>query len=322
MLNQPEFQDTPLNRLHSLMDKAGARIGGLATCSPVDMLDLLGMLDDIEAIYNDMAAAGVDLRAEDSRRDAMQSAMQRKADIVLSKLRPIGGYAALRAKRRPTADAWWWRLDDYVAERRRLALRSLAITLGVIAAIVAIVAILFSTVLKGDPKVVARMQATQNAQAALDRGDATGALQALDEALTTQPDSSELLMWRGVVLSILKRTTEAEADFAAVKATYADEASFLVDRATIRLQAGDTDAAAADALAATKLAPDNAQAVLTLGTTQELRGQIQDALQSYQKAGELAVAQKNVSLEAFAKVKMATLLQSAPMMLPTPEPTK
>ena len=109
---------------------------------------------------------------------------------------------------------------------------------------------------------------------------------------------------------------------------YPDETTYLIARATVRTQANDIDAANADALAATKLSPNSAQAFLVLGGTQELKGQIQNASQSYSTAASLAAAAKQTELEAMAKVRLAMMLQSANRRvdvfprLPQPTPYK
>jgi hypothetical protein len=77
-----------------------------------------------------------------------------------------------------------------------------------------------------------------------------------------------------------------------------------------------------DARAAIAIDPNNAQAYLALGSGQEMKGQISDALQSLQTAANLAAASNNTQLEALAKVRLATLMQSAPVFAPSPQPTK
>ena len=59
-----------------------------------------------------------------------------------------------------------------------------------------------------------------------------------------------------------------------------------------------------------------------LGGAQELSGEVSAALQSYSTAAGLAAAKKDTQLEAVAKVRMAMLMQTAPMgASATPRPT-
>jgi len=314
-------EETPLDRLRSLLDKADARIGSLETASPDQALELLRMLDDIESIHADLAAMGVDMRAEDTRLETVRLTLQRKAGLVLRLLRPHGGIAELREKYRASEQRWWWYLDHYEAEQRKRAVRGLMVGVGVIIAIIAFIAILFQTVLRPNPEAVARLNYTQQAQTAVQRGDLNEALHILDQAVTEFPNDGEILIWRGVVLSLLGRQADAQKSFAAARRAYPDEASYLVERSNIRLQAGDADGALADAQAAIVADPTSAQAYLMLGGAQEVKGQYQAALQSYSTAANLAAASNNTQLEAIAKIRMATLMQVAPLALPTPQAT-
>jgi Flp pilus assembly protein TadD len=161
----------------------------------------------------------------------------------------------------------------------------------------------------------------QKAQTSAQEGKYQEALQSIDAGLAEFPDDGEMLLWQGAILVQLKRQQEAQVAFAAARPTFEDEPSYLIQRSTIRLQAGDFDGGLADSQEAVRIAPDNAQAYLVLGGAYEIRGQATPAIQAYQKSAELAAASKNSQLEAVAKVRLAMLMQSAPMFQPSPQPT-
>ena len=311
----------PLDDLRSLLDKADARLGALETSSSADALNLLRLLDEIDALYADLERAGVDLRAEQTRRNTIEQTLRRKAGVLLRLLRPSGGIAAARSARHIPETHWWWYLDSYVAEQRRRQVRATLIGFAVLAAIVGVAALLYNTFFKPDPDVIARMEYMQKAQNAVQQNDLEGALQALDQAVAEFPDDGELLLWRGAILHRLQRQDEAQATFETARSAYDSEVAYLINRSSVRLQAGDIEGAYADGQAAVAEAPDNAQAFLVLGSAQELSGRYGAAIASYQKAAELAAAQKNTQLEAIAKVRLAMLMQTAPLIQVTPQPT-
>ncbi len=316
-------ETNPLDQLRTLLGEAENRVGALERGSSADVLKLFHQLDQAEAIYSDLDAAGVDLRAEATRRETIQLTVQRKSGVVLRLLNKQGGIAALRVAEKPPLSNWWWRLDDYAALQRRATMRGLAVTAMVVLAILAVATVLYQTVFRPDPALIAHMNHVQNVQKALEAGDMNGALQAVDNGLAEFANDGELLLWRGAVLVRMKRAQEAESAFAAARQTYSDEVTYLLSRSQVRLQANDVNGSYADAQAAIALAPQSAYAYLMLGGAQELRGEVNAATQSYSTAASLAAANKDVQLEAMAKVRMAMMMQSAPMFpdSATPQPT-
>ena len=312
----------PLDELRRLIEKADSRLGGLERASAEDALGLLRMFDEMDTLHASLSADDVDLRAEDSRLDTIQLILRRKAGLVLRLLGQKGGIAALRTARAPSHDRWWWYLDEYVAAQRKQTLRSLARTGIVLLILFAVAAAVYQTWFKPDPAVIARMNYTTDAQRAIEAGNLDQALQGIEKGVAQFPNDGEIQIWHGILLTLMKRTQEANAAFQTARQLYPDETAYLIARATVRTQANDIDAANADALAATKLSPNNAQAFLVLGGTQELKGQTQNASQSYSTAADLAAAAKQSELEAMAKVRLAMMLQAAPpVIVPTPQPT-
>jgi predicted Zn-dependent protease len=183
----------------------------------------------------------------------------------------------------------------------------------IIGVILTVAALAYQTFFRPDPKVIAHMGYVQEAQTAAEQNDFGKALQALERGLVEFPGDGEIHIWQGAMLTRLNRQQEAEAAFAAARPAYADETTYLVTRSNIRLQAGDPDGAYADAQAAVRADPDSAQAYLMLGGAQEVRGEISAASQSYSTAAGLAAARKDTQLEAMAKVRLAMMMQSAPV---------
>ena len=314
-------EDRPLDKLYRLIEEADSRLGGMERSSGADALALLHVLDEIDTLHATLTQDGVDLRTADARIVTIQLILQRKAGLVLRLLGQRGGIAALRAERSPARERWWWYLDEYAAGQRKLALRRLARSAIILVVILAAAAFIYQTWFSPDPAVVARMGYTGSAQRAIEAGNLDLALQGIDKGVAEFPSDGEILLWRGTILSLLKRTQDAELAFQAARAAYPDEVTYLVTRATIRTQANDIAGAYADALAATQLDPNSAQAFLVLGGAQELSGQSQKATQSYSTAASLAAAANDTQLEAMAKVRMAMLMQSGGSIFPTAQPT-
>jgi tetratricopeptide (TPR) repeat protein len=318
MLKQPEVYETPLGRLRSLTETIDSRIGGLERASPSDAIVLLNQLDQAQTLYAGLAENGVDLRAEDGRRETIRLTLQRKAGKMLNLLRAEGGLANLRAPLNPGHERWWWYLDEYEAEQRQKDIRNLLRGAIIVAVVVGIVYVLFHTVLRADPIAVAHLRDLQQIQIAIQNNDLNAALQAADNGLVEFPDDGELLLWRGTVLTLLHRDQEAAADFAAARPQYPDDATYLIERSNIRQQAGDLAGALADAQAAVAAAPNSAQAYLALGVANDQLGDVPAAAQAYQTAADLAAQSNDAQLEAMAKVQLAMLLQRGGS-LPPPE---
>jgi tetratricopeptide (TPR) repeat protein len=324
MLNQARSLEGngPLDELRRLIEKTDSRLGGLERASADDALALLRMFDEMDTLHTTLSADDVDLRAENSRLDTIQLILHRKAGLLLRLLGQKGGIAALRKARAPARERWWWYLDEYVSAQRKQTLRNLARTGVILIILFAVAAAVYQTWFQPDPAVIARLNYTSDAQRAIEAGNLNVALQEMEKATAQFPNDGEIQIWHGAVLSLMKRTQEADAAFQTARQLYPDETTYLIARATVRTQANDIDAANADALAATKLSPDNAQAFLVLGGTQELKGQTQNASQSYSTAASLAAAAKQSELEAMAKVRLAMMMQAAPpIVFSTPQPT-
>ena len=81
--------------------------------------------------------------------------------------------------------------------------------------------------------------------------------------------------------------------------------------------AGAVDKALALALQAIDEDPANPQGYLIAGMAYEVQGDVQRAMTMYQTAAEKANAARDYQTEAFAKVRMANMLQK-PRLTPTP----
>jgi tetratricopeptide (TPR) repeat protein len=315
---------TPLDRLHNLLDKVEDRISSLKTRTPDQALEVLQWLDEIDDLTTSLGTASVDLRGESGRIDAIQSTLQdRSANVMLRLLGARGGIAALRPANTPS-ERWWWYLDQYVAQRTRRDVRNLVVSVVTVIAVIAIAAILYNTFVHPDPIVLARMDASNRAQSALLAGKPDDALAAIDNGLVKAPNEPELLLWRGAILALLQRSGEAQAAWSAARPAFAGDADFLTQRGYVRLLAGDTAGASADTQEAIRLAPDRPQAYLTLASAQETAGDVQGAMASLRTAADLASKRKETQIEAMAKVRLATLMQAIPVpqMTPSSQPAK
>jgi tetratricopeptide (TPR) repeat protein len=315
------LQDRPLDTLNRLIEETDSRLGAMERSSGAEALTVLQMLDEMDSLHTELTREGVDLRTAESRIGTIQLILRRKAALVLRLLGQRGGIAALRATRAPVRQRWWWYLDEYVAEQRKRSLLGMARVGIILIVIIAAAAFIYQTWFPPDPVASARMGYTGAAQRAIEAGDLDLALRGIDKGAAELPNDGEILLWRGTILSLMKRTQEADSAFQAARAAYSDELTYLITRATVRTQANDIAGAYADALSATTLYPDSGQAFLVLGGAQELSGQSQKATQSYSTAATLAAAANDTQLEAMAKVRMAMLMQNGGSLFPAPQAT-
>lgn len=296
---------TPGAELRGRLDRAERQLPAL---QPGQLGEYLRSLDRIEQLLDMLGAEAADLRPEMTRWLDLQARLGNRAAKLVKLAGAEGGFDALRAANPPAAGAWW-RLDQLVAEERKRSWTRWAATAAAVVVLLAVGAFVYSRWLAPSPEVVLVMTTiNQVEQLAMDqKWDEAAAL--VDQALQTTPDDPDLLIWAAVLAERRGETAQAADFLARAEAAAGDPLRYQLTLGMKRMQAGDADGAEAAALAAQAIKPTEPQAIFLLGNVAEMRNQMQQALELYQQAADLATEQDNAQLTVVAKMRYGMLLQ-------------
>ena len=275
----------------------------------------LQLLDQIEDSFTQLEDSGLDLRPEYTRWASLQSKLRSEAGRVVRVIALAGGLAQLRQENQP-AEGFWWRLDEVVAAARRRLARRLGISVGTIAALLAIIWALLTFVFPPDPNTVVASEAISTLQQLAFEGRWEEALVAIEEAKAqlTQPDA-ELLIWEGVIREKLGQPERASEALAEAKSLVpsARLVGFWWTLGSVRLAVGDLEEARRAGRQAIETDPADAQGYFLLASVYEAEGDTVCAVELFDKSFELA-ADSNPQLAVIARVRMGNLLQRPPNM--------
>jgi tetratricopeptide (TPR) repeat protein len=307
---------TPADEVRNLLAQLEAKIARLGRGQEPEAQTILDLFDAIAARLAELHAGGQVLRAEEARWEAASAAFRRKAGAFLRALGGSGALAEARVARQPEPAAWWWFIDQWLADKRRAQLRRLALGAAVAVAVLALLGALYQRFLAPDPATRERLRHEQAADSLTMDGNLAGALAEVDQALGYAPGDATLLTQKGVLQQKLGQFVAQETFAAAEKAAGSREA-FLITRAQMYLRVAYSQAMLADAQEVVAANPQSAPGYLLLGQANELLGNGQDAIAAYEKSSRLADAQNNPQLAAIARMNLATLLQQ--IQVGTPE---
>jgi hypothetical protein len=306
--------------LSSLLDQLEGLIGKFGVGFHQDNLQILTLMDAIAEKFKQLHQQGAIITGEENQYENACRALQRQAGTFI---RAVGGVSALRSERshrNPPADAWWWYLDDYVAQKRRSMFLRTALILGVIGLLVVVFGIVYQKYLAPGPEVTIPYQAYIQATDLLARGNVDEALIAVQKGLDVVPNKPDLLIIRGVILTLQGHDQAAVESFDQVRAKVGDEAFYLA-RAQVYVFSRSVDLVKQDARAALAINPKSAVAYLMFGTGQELEGDGYGAYESYTRASDLAEASGDSTLVSTIRVRLGMLMQRADFFQPTPTAT-
>lgn len=307
-------RDSPANQLRAALDEAERSVARLGSD---EVEPFLVRLDWMEEQFARMESDGLDLRPERTRQESLLSRLESEPALITRPAAHAGGLAALRANH-PPATGGWWHLDVLEAERRRRLMRRLVTSVSVLVGVLLAIYITITYVFPPDPNAVLASDASGRLPELVSNGkwEEADALLASTLSRMTETDP-ELLIWRSVVSAHLGRQAEAEEAFAQAQAATpaGREAVFWSTVGNVYLAAGDLAKADEAARKALAVDPNEAQAYFVLGSIGELTGDIQMALENFDKAFELA-SESNPQLAVIARVRMGMIMQGAPPVGP------
>jgi tetratricopeptide (TPR) repeat protein len=285
---------------------------GLSRKGKAFVADYFARLDRVQEIFQLLeGAATIDLRPEHVQFETALNRLRQEAGPVLYTLGGPQGLKLLRPETAIETAQPWWFIDRYVGERMALQRKRVLQGMGILAAIALVVVILFNTVLKPDPALIALKAHNDAAFAALiQEADYEMALDEIDQALAVKPDDLESLVVKGVILEQLGRPDEAETIFGqAIQLAPGPETVYWI-RGQMLLQLDQFEEALRQAEAAIEANPDYPQAWFLSGQAYDRMGDVSQAFNNMEIASNLALEQGDNALYAIIRVNMGYLVPS------------
>jgi len=306
---------TPADEVRDLLAQLEAKVARLGRGQEPEAQAILDLFDAIAARLAELHAGGQVLRAEEARWEAVSAAFRRKAGAFLGALGGAGALAEARRARQPDPDAWWWTIDQWLLEKRRVQLRRIVLWAAVAVVVLLLLGALYQRFLAPDPATRERLRHEQAANSLTMDGDLAGALGEVEQALGYAPGDPDLLALKGVLQQKLGQFV-AEDTFAAAEKAAGSREAFLITRAQMYLRVADGKSMLADAQEVVTANPQSAPGYLLLGQADQMLGNNQDAIAAFEKSSKLAGEQNDPQLAAIARMNLATLLQQIPVETP------
>ncbi len=310
---------TPTDELRDLLDACYNTAVNSHGASADVLIDLLYDLDRIEKLIPQLESLGADLRPERVKWQAVQGAVRRHSSDILSGLQARGGLKQLR-RALPTPPnpqtQWWWFLDEEraAARRKRLAIATVLIV-GVLALLAGGV-VAFQKLFPVDSNMVAAYEHKLRAEDLLTHGKLEEAVAQLELARALTPDDPDILAQLAALYDLTQQPEKARKLIDQLSTRYPPSIAH-ANLGQAYLTAGVMDKALSMALQAISEDPTNPHGYLIAGMVYEAQGDPQRAMAMYRHAAETASAAEDHQTEAFAKVRLANLLQRLPV---TPSP--
>lgn len=313
--------NTPSAELRDLLDKAERQLPMLDSAA---LGDYLQRLDRIDALFAQIDAdhaerdsnADQALRSELVRWLDLQRQLQRRSGRLVHLAAASGGFAALRSQF-ATSDGMWWRLDELVAAQRRTQLKRLLQTLAGVALLSVVGVFVYQSWFAPDPETIALVSALNAVERHVDERAWMLARAEVEDALASLGERAELLTWAAVVAERLDDQPAATHYRERASTFFGDrQLQFYVLLGTYRFRAGDLIGATEAAETALALHPDEPQVYFLLGNIAEERGDVNAALDAFDRAATLAEAD-NPQLAVVSKMRYGFLLQQL-QVIPNP----
>ncbi|MGC9469679.1 MAG: hypothetical protein ACP5HS_13875 [Anaerolineae bacterium] len=299
-----------------------ARLGKLGFAETPDPLEIPVLFDRADDLLQSLEENGLSVMPERARFNTAAQQFRRKSNVFLKQV----GATKLQEAREaadPTPENWWWYVDKLLTQKRQAQARRTLRTLGIAAVILALLSGLYMLFLRPDEATRLRIAYEQQAERALTEGDFTVALGALNMALSYAPEDGDLLVLKGVTLTLLGQQDEAETVFVEARQAFSGAEEFYVSRSQAWIGAGRPDLALEDAKEIVELNPNSALGYLQMGNANVTLGNLREATVDYERASELAQEAGQTELEGMARVQLANttmMLMSATQESATPTP--
>lgn len=235
-------------------------------------------------------------------------------------LKTIGGKEALKEKRKIKGinpDHWWWYLDHYLEEKRKRDLQRTGMIGLLMVVVFAILAVVYDRFIAPPPEVRARIDFETRIDDYIYAGDYISAMSEMEAALALAPDYYPLWIKKGVLAKVLGNEAVEQSSYDSARKLVENPEFFYYERASVFMQFGLYDEVLGDSDNLLAINPKSAEAYLYRGLVYEMREEISNAYDAFEKAALLAEEQNKNQLVATIRVRMGMLMQS--ISIPTQE---
>jgi tetratricopeptide (TPR) repeat protein len=320
MEKQPNQSLLNAMSLNDLLDRIENNLGKLGEGMGVDPREILSEMDEASLRLKSSAAQDHSPKSEEAQFDYVGKSLQKYAPLFLKTIGGPGALSKLRTQYNPPPQNWWWFIDQWLEQKRSAAIRKAVTTTGIVVVVLVALIIAYQRFLAPDKVTQLKYDSIGSAQQSMASGDYATALTQINLALADSPDDTDLLIYKGVLLTKLDRKAEADQVFAQAEKILNNHETLLSARTLDYLQAGDPKSSKASAQELISYNPKSAEGYFYLAKSEELLGEQNTALDDYNQAFTLADTQGKSELAATIKISMAMMMQSMNSQLPTFEP--
>lgn len=306
---QTQKPKTRLEVLRSILKDLEKNISRLSESGAISALEIPILFDQADELINELRAKGTNISSELGQFKTLSAQLQRKKGDFIHK---IGGPQKLvetRQVRKPTEEQWWWFIDILWAENKKQKTIRLLRSLLAAAILLSIGIFVYRRFFAPDPAVQASYGHQQDAENALIEGDLDIALEEVKNALKYTPEEADLYVLEGIIYESLGQEEDAEASYNFAKVFYANQENFYNRRAILYLMLGKPQRSLEDTGTALKINPESAIAYLYQGQSYEQLGEVNKAIQSYEKADNFAQQSDNIQLQAIIRINLSNAYQ-------------
>jgi tetratricopeptide (TPR) repeat protein len=312
---QTQKPQTRLEALRALLKDLENRIARLSELTRQAALEIPGLFDDVDDLIKELQERGSNLSSELGQLKTLSAQF---TNVRVDFIRKIGGPQVLAEARRqvePREDHWWWYADLSLAEENKRKTMRLLRIFGVAIVLLVVAGLVYNQFLAPDPAFRASYGHQQEAENALMEGNLQTAVAEVQNALTYTPEEASLYVLQGVIQEALGEAGEAETSYETARLLYERADTFYNQRTILYIMLGEPQRALEDTQSAIEINPKSAITYLHQGQAYENLGQIKNAIQSYEKADELAQQSNNVQLQAIIRINLSNAYQR--ISLPT-----
>ena len=310
---QTQKPKTRLEVSRSLLKDLEKRLSRISEISAISALEIPYLFDQANDLLGELRSKGTNISSEMGQFNTLAAQFQKKkADFIHT----IGGPQKLvetRQERKPSTEHWGWFVDIGLAEDNKR--KTIRLVRSLVAAILLLIIGIFvyRRFFAPDPLVQASYGHQTEAENALTEGDLETALDEVKNALMYTPEQPDLYVLEGIIYEALGQEKNAEASYSSAKGFYEQPEYFYNQRAILFLMLGEPQRAMEDTETALKINPESALAYLYQGQSYEKLGEINKAIQSYEKADDLAQQVDNVQLQAIIRINLSNAYQNISM---------
>jgi len=300
---------TEATRLREILSRAEMLAHRLKGRDGHAVLRLLKLRDALETEFSEREEMGMDLGPERTRLETIDNILHTRAPVVVRALREAGGIEHYREEIGAPESHWWWYVDREVRENRR---RSLIRTSTIVAIVLVVVlggnALLDHFYGLSDQEKAAR-EFTNVAEQAMMEMDYDAAIVQYEAARDIMPELADVQASLGALYEVSGREEESDEAFASLRSLCPDEITYEMQLAQAYQQVGELEFAVLHADNAVRIDGANAEAIFLRGSMHESLGNVDQAIDDFTLASELAIDQDEDALYVLAKTRLGMLMQ-------------